>query len=87
MAEIRVVPDLWATSILPEGILQAWLCPDGAQVAAGEAIARVLIEDALHDLVAPAAGRLRRDRQANACIEPGALIGHVEPSAGGAVTE
>ena len=29
MTEIRVAPELWSTSILPQGILQQWRRPPG----------------------------------------------------------
>lgn len=59
ITNVAVSPDLWATNVLPEGIIEQWLSPDGGRVEAGDPIATVRIEDALHDLVAPARGRLR----------------------------
>lgn len=77
MVQIRVEPELWATSMLPEGILETWLAPDGAFVEQGQPVALIRIEDALHDLCSPGKGRLRIDRRPNSIIEPGAVIGHV----------
>ncbi len=77
MSDIRVAPELWATSLLPEGILHAWLRPDGATVKAGEAVASVRIEDTLHELMAPGAGRLKTGCKADSVIEPGMIIGQV----------
>ena len=80
MIAIRVTSELWGTNILPQGILQAWLRPDGALVQAGDPIASVQIEDALHELLAPARGRLRTGSRANSIIEPGSVIGHLTAS-------
>ena len=80
MAQIRVEPELWATAILPEGILEKWLAPEGALVEQGQPVAVIRIEDALHDLCSPDKGRLSIDRRPNSVIEPGAVIGHVGPS-------
>lgn len=80
MIAIMIPADLWASSILPEGILERWLKPDHSQVRQGEAVATVRIEDALHMLVAPATGQLTIALAANAMVEPGATIGRVDPS-------
>jgi hypothetical protein len=72
---IFVVPELWATSLLPEGILERWLLPDGRPVEVGDPVAVVRIESALHDILAPAKGRLHIHSKANAVIEPGCAIG------------
>lgn len=77
MIAISVSPDLWSSTILPEGILEKWLKPDGTFVEAGEAVAAVRIEDALHELAAPAEGWLSIDRPVNAVVEPGAIVGHI----------
>ncbi len=77
MTPIRVESELWATSLLPEGMIDKWLVPDGAFVEAGDALAALHIEGALHKLIAPAEGWLTIDRKANDVIEPGAVIGHI----------
>ena len=77
MNQIRADQDLWATSLMPEGILDKWLKPDGAYVEAGEAVAALRIEGALHELMSPADGWLTVDRKANSVIEPGAVLGHI----------
>jgi len=43
---------------LPEGIVERWFIADGAVVAAGDLMAEVRIEDALHEITSPASGRL-----------------------------
>lgn len=77
MITIAVPAELWSSVMLPEGILEKWLKPDGSFVEAGEAVASVRVEDALHELMAPAEGWLTIDRQANALVEPGAIVGHI----------
>jgi hypothetical protein len=76
-ADIKVDEALWRSSILPEGVLDDWLALDGAEVVMGHAVAVVRIEDAQHDLVAPATGRLQILTRPNAVIEPGTLIGRI----------
>jgi pyruvate/2-oxoglutarate dehydrogenase complex dihydrolipoamide acyltransferase (E2) component len=68
---------LWANSILPAGMVETWLQPDGAFVEQGEPLAVLRIEGALHELVAPANGWLTIDRKSSSVIEPGAVIGHI----------
>jgi hypothetical protein len=60
MKTIRINADeaLWRNNMLPEGILQRWLVADGETAREGHAVAQVRIEGALHDIVAPATGRL-----------------------------
>ena len=77
--EIQINPALWATSMLPEGVLERWLVVDGAVVQLGQAIAELRIEDALHELLAPGAGRLRQAASPNDLVEPGSVVAHVEP--------
>ena len=77
MTQIRVDSGLWTTSLLPEGIVEKWLMPDGAFVEAGEPLAAIRIEDSLHELCAPAEGWLSIDRKINSVVEPGAVIGHI----------
>lgn len=74
---IRVAPELWSCSMLPEGILERWLRPDGSTVNAGDPVATVRIEDSLHELIAPARGTLRTSLVANSLVEPGMAIGSV----------
>jgi pyruvate/2-oxoglutarate dehydrogenase complex dihydrolipoamide acyltransferase (E2) component len=76
---IVVAPELWATSILPEGLIERWFVSDGAMVKAGDLLAQIRIESALHDLTAPAAGRLSIESKVNSVVEPGRVIGRVAP--------
>jgi len=74
---IHVAPELWACSILPEGILERWLCPDGTDVEAGDPIAAVRVEGSLHRLAAPSRGRLRAELRTDSVVEPGMVIGSI----------
>ena len=60
MKIIRINADeaLWRNNMLPEGILECWLVADGDTAREGHAVAQIRIEGALHDIVAPATGRL-----------------------------
>jgi pyruvate/2-oxoglutarate dehydrogenase complex dihydrolipoamide acyltransferase (E2) component len=78
MSDIRVPDDLWATSMMPEGLLERWIVPDGASVPAGAPLAAVRVEDALHELVSPAAGLVRRIVPAGQMIEPGCVIAQLD---------
>lgn len=81
---IAVAPDLWQSSMMPEGILERWLRPEGAQVEAGDPVAAVRIEDALHELMAPARGSLHTELKSDSVIEPGMVIGSIVRQIGGA---
>ena len=74
MQEIKVDYTLWASSMLPEGIVERWFISSGAAVRVGERIAEVRIEDALHEIVAPASGRATIVAAVNAVIEPGSVL-------------
>jgi pyruvate/2-oxoglutarate dehydrogenase complex dihydrolipoamide acyltransferase (E2) component len=74
MQDIKVDEALWASSMLPEGIVERWFIVDGAIVAAGDLMAEVRIEDTLHEITAPASGRLTIIAAANTIVEPGSLL-------------
>jgi pyruvate/2-oxoglutarate dehydrogenase complex dihydrolipoamide acyltransferase (E2) component len=74
VADVRVDEALWASSILPEGIVERWFFADGAIVTVGDQIAEVRIEGAPHEITALASGRLTIVAAANAVIEPGSLL-------------
>lgn len=77
MQDIKVDAALWASSMLPEGIVERWFIASGAVIRVGERIAEVRIEDALHEIVAPASGRATIVADANAVIEPGSVLATV----------
>ena len=74
MRDIKVDETLWASTMLPEGVVERWLIADGAIVDKGEAIAEIRIEDALHEIMAPAHGRVKIVLHANSIVEPGSLL-------------
>ena len=76
---------LWESSILPEGVVERWFVDDGAIVAAGDRIAEVRIEGALHAITAPSGGRLTIVSATNAVVEPGSPLEQlvVDPSSRG----
>ena len=74
---IAVKDDLWATNLMPEGTIERWLYTDGSFVEAGDPVAVIRIDDALHDVMAPAQGRLHVGCRTNTVVEPGMVIGHV----------
>ena len=75
--DIRIETDLWATSMFPEGLIERWLVADGAAVITGDRVAEVRIEDALHEITAPASGRLTISSSRNSVVEPGCVIAQV----------
>jgi pyruvate/2-oxoglutarate dehydrogenase complex dihydrolipoamide acyltransferase (E2) component len=77
MQEIKVDSALWASSMFPEGVVERWLVVDGAIVAAGDRMAELRIEDALHEIMAPASGRVTILAAANTIVEPGSLLGNL----------
>lgn len=76
-SDIKIAAELWASRVPPEGLLERWIAPDGAFVEKGEPVAAVRIEEALHEIAAPACGWLTVDLKANSVIDPGAVIGHI----------
>ena len=76
---LQATESLWATSLMPEGCLERWRVADGAKVHLGQALAELRIEDALHEIVAPVAGHLFRSVRANTVVEPGDLLGRLQP--------
>jgi len=77
MTMINLDEALWQNSMLPEGILERWLVDNGTKVTAGERIAEVRIESALHEIMAPAAGILAILAEQNTVVEPGTTVGRV----------
>ncbi len=77
---VTVAADLWASTILPEGTIENWLYADGSFVEAGDPVAVVRIEDALHDVMAPCKERLHAGCKTNTIVDPGVTIGHISRS-------
>jgi len=72
--EIKVDEALWSNSMLPEGTIAKWLVADGGLAREGHGVAEVLIEGALHDVIAPRDGQLKIEAAVNDVIEPGSLL-------------
>ncbi len=79
-SDIVIPAELWDTSILPEGLLERWIFDDDTLVEAGDPVAAVRIEGALHNIVAPAKGRLEIGCRQNTVVEPGSIIGTISLS-------
>ena len=77
MTDISLHEDLWRNSMLPEGILERWYVTDGDEVMSGEKIAEVRIESALHEIMAPASGRITILTEPNGVVEPGSVVGRL----------
>ena len=75
--DIRLDEDLWATRMLPEGLLERWRVADGALVEAGVTVAELLIEGAAVGVAAPVSGRLDVVAGVNTVVEPGSIIGRL----------
>ena len=80
MTDIRIADDLWGASMTPEGVLEAWRQADGADVRAGTPLAEIRIEGAVHEVIASTSGRLAILAKPNALIEPGTMIGRIDPA-------
>lgn len=70
---------LWRYGMLPEGVVVKWFVEDGGLARAGDRMAEVRIEGALHAIVAPASGRLKIEAKVNSVIEPGSLLATLVP--------
>lgn len=81
MPNIHLPDDLWADSMTPLGVLQRWRVEAGETVLAGQAIAEVRVEDAVHELAAPCSGQLATFARPNDLVAAGALIGRIEKPA------
>lgn len=80
MDEVRIDEGLWEDLMVPEGVLTQWIAPDGALVKQGAHVADVMIEGALHEIMAPTTGRLRHEVATMYVIEPGTVIGRIAPA-------
>ena len=78
MQYIKTDGGLWASAMMPQGIVERWFIASGATIRAGERIAEIRIEDALHDIVAPVDGRATIIAVVNDIIEPGSVLATLE---------
>jgi|GEM_PF-3187895 len=77
--KLVVPPDFWVSRILPEGIIERWLVPDGTIVKSNVPVAELRIEGELLKFLAPAPGKLAVGAKTNSIVEPGSIIGHIFP--------
>ena len=77
MTDIVTHESLWACSILPEGMVEDWLVSDGEDVSENQPLVLVRLEDATHEITAPAAGRVSIATPVNGVVEPGSVLGQV----------
>jgi hypothetical protein len=71
--DVRVEKAIWASTILPGGIVRRWFIADGAIVESGAKIAEIRIEGALHEIDSPASGHLPIVAAVNNVVEHGSL--------------
>jgi len=76
---IEASPDLWNSLMFPEGIVERWLVANGGKVELGDDVVEIRIADRLHKLAAPAGGRLVHATFENDVIDPGFVLGRIEP--------
>lgn len=74
---LKVPPEFWTLSALPEGYIERWLAADGARVEAGSPVALIRVEGALQKLIAPATGKLTIASAVNSVVDPGMSIGQI----------
>jgi pyruvate/2-oxoglutarate dehydrogenase complex dihydrolipoamide acyltransferase (E2) component len=78
MLQVRVGQELWATRLLPEGLIERWCAPDGGFVAFGEPVADIRIEGEVRNIAAPAAGILRHLLREGSVVEPDGVIAQLD---------
>ncbi len=78
MTPIRA-PDL---GLAMPGKLCGWRLEPGDELSRGETVAEIVAGGVLYDIAATVAGRLAVvDREVNAVVSPGDVIGWIEPTA------
>ncbi|WP_435104119.1 lipoyl domain-containing protein [Arhodomonas sp. AD133] len=76
MSEIKVPTDLWEDD--NEAVITSWLVDDGAEVAAGDLVAEIMVEKAQHEITAPASGTIRLGKEADEVVAKGDVIAVIE---------
>lgn len=77
--DIVVEQGLWGSLMFPNGSLTRWRVADRSRVGAGQVVAEVAVEDSRHEIVAPAGGTLIQVVCAGDLLQPGTVIGRIEP--------
>jgi pyruvate/2-oxoglutarate dehydrogenase complex dihydrolipoamide acyltransferase (E2) component len=63
---------------MPEGILERWLVEEGATVDAGDPVARIRINESVHEIMAPVSGRISAMSALNTVVDPGSPIAQLD---------
>lgn len=74
--EVTIPTDLWEADT--EAVITNWLVSDGARVHNGMLIAEIMVEKSQFEVTAPADGTLTIEKQADAVVRKGDVIGHIE---------
>ena len=80
--DVKVPAEFWASSILPIGVIEKWMLPEGGLVKAGDPLVNIRIENMVHRLAAPCSGILKIHWKANDVIGPGFVVGAVQQRMG-----
>jgi len=68
--------DMWKEDT--EAVITNWLVPDGGRVGKGMLIAEIMVEKSQFEVMAPAEGVLAIEKQTDAIVRKGDLIGHIK---------
>lgn len=79
MTALIVDEQLWQSMMTPEGILDSWRASSGDWVRAGQPLCELQIEGRVHVVTAPRSGQLQQYAEDGSLVEPGALIGAINP--------
>lgn len=74
--DVTIPTDLWEADT--EAVITNWLVSDGAKVRKGMLIAEIMVEKSQFEVTAPADGVLTIEKQTDAIVRKGDLIGHIE---------
>lgn len=77
--EVRIRPGLWQDDT--DGVVLAWIAPQGSFVKAGDVIIEITVEKGQYEIAAPVSGRLHHRIAEEALVRPGDLIGIISAAA------
>lgn len=80
MTEFRLPESLWRNCLVQEGCIERWRVPEGTQVMLGQLIVDVMVEGACVPVAAPASGILTQTAPVGWVVDPGFLIGEIQPA-------
>lgn len=77
MSHTILIPhDLWEEA--DDAVITAWLSSDGDVVEAGQVVAEIMVQKIQHDILSPAAGRLRILKETDEVVAKGEQIAELE---------